>query len=61
SADAFSKFEENGVFDPRTGREFMHHILEQGGVYEPMELFVRFRGREPSVEPLLRHSGLIAA
>ncbi|HEX7045202.1 MAG TPA: M3 family metallopeptidase, partial [Burkholderiales bacterium] len=60
SADAFSKFEENGVFDPRTGREFLHHILEQGGVYEPMELFVRFRGREPSVEPLLRHSGLAA-
>ena len=60
SADAFSKFEENGVFDPRTGREFLHHILEQGGVYDPMELFVRFRGREPSVEPLLRHSGLAA-
>lgn len=60
SADAFSKFEENGVFDPRTGREFMHHILEQGGVHEPMELFVRFRGREPSIAPLLRHSGLAA-
>ncbi len=60
SADAFSKFEERGVFDARTGREFMHHILEQGGVYEPMELFVRFRGREPSVEPLLRHAGLAA-
>jgi oligopeptidase A len=60
SADAFSKFEENGVFDARTGREFMQNILEQGGVHEPMELFVRFRGREPSVEPLLRHSGLAA-
>jgi oligopeptidase A len=60
SADAFSKFEENGVFDSATGREFMHHILEQGGVYEPMELFVRFRGRKPSIEPLLRHSGLAA-
>ena len=60
SADAFSKFEENGVFDRRTGLEFLHNILEQGGVYEPMELFVRFRGREPSVEPLLRHSGLAA-
>src|SRR5581483_8329022 len=34
SADAFSKFEENGVFDRRTGEEFMHHILEQGGVHE---------------------------
>lgn len=61
SADAFSKFEENGVFDSRTGREFMQHILEQGGVHEPMELFVRFRGREPSIEPLLRHSGLAVA
>jgi oligopeptidase A len=60
SADAFSKFEERGVFDARTGREFLHHILEQGGVREPMELFVAFRGREPSIEPLLRHSGLAA-
>ncbi|HLF24400.1 MAG TPA: M3 family metallopeptidase, partial [Burkholderiales bacterium] len=60
SADAFSKFEENGVFDRRTGLEFMQAILEQGGVHEPMELFVRFRGREPSVEPLLRHCGLAA-
>ncbi|MBI3898811.1 MAG: oligopeptidase A [Gammaproteobacteria bacterium] len=58
SADAFSKFEENGVFDRRTGLEFLHNILEQGGVREPMELFVNFRGREPSIEPLLRHSGL---
>jgi oligopeptidase A len=60
SADAFSKFEENGVFDRRTGSEFMHVILEQGGVRDPMELFVQFRGREPSVAPLLRHSGLAA-
>jgi oligopeptidase A len=60
SADAFSKFEENGVFDRRTGLEFMQAILEQGGVHEPMDLFVRFRGREPSVEPLLRHCGLAA-
>ena len=60
SADAFSKFEENGIFDQRTGREFMHHILEQGGVHEPMELFVRFRGREPSLDPLLRQCGLAA-
>jgi oligopeptidase A len=60
SADAFSKFEEKGVFDRRTGLEFLRAILEQGGVYEPMELFVQFRGREPSVEPLLRHSGLAA-
>ena len=60
SADAFSKFEENGVFDRRTGEEFLHNILEQGGTYEPMELFVRFRGREPKIDALLRHSGLAA-
>ncbi len=58
SADAFSKFEENGVFDRKTGDEFLHNILEQGGVYEPMELFVRFRGREPKIDALLRHAGL---
>jgi len=60
SADAFSKFEERGIFDRNTGLEFLHHILEQGGSREPMELFVGFRGREPSIEPLLRHNGLIA-
>ncbi len=60
SADAFSKFEENGVFDRKTGEEFLHHILEQGGTYEPMELFVRFRGRKPTIDALLRHSGLAA-
>lgn len=60
SADAFSKFEENGVFDRRTGREFLHHILEPGGSREPMELFMAFRGREPRIDALLRHSGLSA-
>ncbi len=60
SADAFSKFEENGIFDRKTGTEFLENILEQGGAYEPMELFVRFRGREPRIDALLRHSGLAA-
>jgi oligopeptidase A len=60
SADAFSKFEENGVFDRKTGEEFLHNILEQGGAYEPMDLFVRFRGRKPKIDALLRHSGLAA-
>jgi oligopeptidase A len=60
SADAFSKFEERGVFDRRTGLEFLHSILEQGGAREPMELFVNFRGREPKIDALLRHSGLTA-
>ena len=60
SADAFSKFEENGVFDRATGRAFLQNILEQGGAREPMELFVQFRGREPRIDALLRHSGLAA-
>ena len=60
SADAFSKFEENGVFDRRTGEEFLHSILEQGGTCEPMELFIQFRGRRPTIDALLRHSGLAA-
>jgi oligopeptidase A len=58
SADAFSKFEENGVFDRATGLQFLQNILEQGGSREPMELFVKFRGRPPKVDALLRHSGL---
>lgn len=60
SADAFSKFEERGIFDKTTGKEFLQSILEQGGSREPMELFVEFRGRKPSIEPLLRHSGITA-
>lgn len=60
SSDAFSKFEERGVFDQKTGREFLHNILEQGGTREPMELFIAFRGRKPSIEPLLRHNGLLS-
>jgi oligopeptidase A len=60
SADAFSLFEERGLFDSDTGRAFLHTILEQGGARDPMELFVEFRGREPSIEPLLRHSGMAA-
>jgi oligopeptidase A len=60
SADAFSKFEERGVFDRATGEEFLHNILEQGGAHDPMELFERFRGRKPTIDALLRHSGLAA-
>jgi len=60
SADAFSAFEETGIFDAETGRRFLQTILEQGGSKEPMELFVDFRGREPTIDALLRHSGLAA-
>lgn len=58
SADAFSRFEEEGIFNPQTGHDFLTHILEMGGCREPMELFVAFRGREPKVDALLRHSGI---
>ncbi|WFE70442.1 oligopeptidase A [Halomonas sp. M1] len=61
SADAWSAFEEAGIFDPETGQRFRQEILEQGGARDAAELFRSFRGREPSVEPLLRHSGIRAA
>ncbi|WP_281705057.1 oligopeptidase A [Aeromonas taiwanensis] len=60
SADAFSRFEEEGIFNPETGHAFLKHILEKGGSREPMELFRAFRGREPQVDALLRHSGIAA-
>jgi oligopeptidase A len=58
SADAFSRFEEEGIFNAETGAAFRTEILEAGGSREPMELFIAFRGRAPSIEPLLRHSGI---
>jgi len=60
SADAFSLFEENGVFDSETGRSFRETILEKGGSEDAMTLYVRFRGREPTTDALLRHSGIAA-
>ncbi|MGD8577578.1 MAG: oligopeptidase A [Thiohalophilus sp.] len=60
SADAFSLFEENGIFDRPTGNRFLNSVLEQGGTREPMELFVSFRGREPEIDALLRHNGIAA-
>jgi oligopeptidase A len=59
SSDAFSAFEEHGIFDKKTGQAFMQTILEQGGSREPLELFIEFRGREPNIQALLRHTGLL--
>ncbi|MEE4245282.1 MAG: oligopeptidase A [Kangiellaceae bacterium] len=61
SADAFSQFEENGIFDKNTGAAFKENILEKGGSQPAMELFKAFRGREPEIDALLRHSGIKAA
>ena len=61
SADAFARFEEDGIFNPETGRAFLENVLEVGGSRTAMESFVAFRGREPEVAALLRHSGLAAA
>lgn len=58
SSDAFSLFEEKGIFDAATGRSFLENILEQGGVYDPMSLFIQFRHRKPEIQALLRHLGL---
>jgi len=58
SADAFSRFEEEGIFNADTGQSFLDEILSQGGSREAAELFANFRGRSPSVEPLLRHCGI---
>jgi len=60
SADAFSKFEETGIFNEETGRKFLHCILETGGSQKAMDLFKEFRGREPKIDALLKHSGLAA-
>ena len=58
SADAFSLFEERGIFDVESGRAFLERILEKGGSADANELFEDFRGRPPAIEPLLRHSGI---
>ena len=58
SADAYNRFEQEGVFNATTGRAFLQHILETGGVEEPLDVFRAFRGREPSIDAFLRHWGL---
>ena len=58
SSDAFSLFEENGIFDKKTGQSFLKNILHRGGETDALRLFVNFRGRKPSIDSLLRHSGI---
>jgi oligopeptidase A len=61
SADAYSFFEETGVLDARAGQRFRDEILAVGGSRPAAESFRAFRGREPRVDALLRHNGMIAA
>ncbi|CAI1915807.1 oligopeptidase A [Serratia nevei] len=58
SADAYSRFEEEGIFNAETGKSFLDNILSRGGSEEPMALFKRFRGREPQLDAMLRHYGI---
>ena len=61
SADAYSLFEEHGVLNPDVGARFRNEILAMGGSRNAMHSFTAFRGREPSIDALLRHNGLIEA
>jgi peptidyl-dipeptidase Dcp len=58
-ADAFSLFKEKGIFDKETANSFKDNILSKGGTEQPMELYKRFRGKEPALEPLLERAGLL--
>jgi oligopeptidase A len=61
SADAYSLFEENGVLDRATGQRFRDEVLGVGGSRPALASFVAFRGREPRIDALLRHSGMADA
>jgi peptidyl-dipeptidase Dcp len=58
-SDAFEAFKEKGIFDQATAQSFMKNILERGGSDDPMTLYVKFRGKQPTIEPLLKKRGLI--
>jgi oligopeptidase A len=60
AADAFEAFEEAGVFDAETATRFRESILSRGGSIDAMDAFVRFRGRQPDVRPLLKQTGIAA-
>lgn len=60
AADAFSLFEEKGIFDPETSQKFLSTFLQSGGVPDPLDLFIQFRGRKPDIQALLKQSGIVA-
>ncbi len=57
-ADAFAAFQENGIFDKKTADKF-HKMLESGGTVDPMELYIEFRGKKPTVDALLKRDGIV--
>ena len=59
ACDAFSLFEEKGIFDRATNKKYQETFLESGGAKDPMDLFIAFRGRKPTVDALLKQSGII--
>jgi oligopeptidase A len=58
SSDAFARFEEEGIFEGSAAKDFLEQILEQGGSRDALDCFIAFRGRPPTVDALLRHSGI---
>ncbi len=60
AADAFGRFEEEGIFNEKAGEDFKDYILACGGASDPMKGFISFRGRKPEVDALLRQSGISA-
>ena len=57
-ADAFALFKQTGIFNKDTARSFRENILEKGNTEEPMSLYVKFRGQEPTVNALLERNGI---
>ena len=58
-ADAFAAFKEKGIYDQETARSFRENVLSRGGTENPMVLYKRFRGHEPSIDALMRRDGIV--
>ena len=57
-ADAFSLFKEKGIFNQEVAESFRQNVLSQGGTDNPMTLYKRFRGQEPTIDALLKRDGI---
>ncbi len=60
-ADAFEYFKEEGIFSKKVAQKFKEFVLSQGGTQDPMELYIKFRGKKPDPDALLRRAGLLNA